>query len=135
MRKLLPILIIMAFVVLGAIGAEQLQCVKANDEGELVVERQAMLADATLRPGIYLVHSEVVAGKHYVHFVEKSKRYEVHAEEAMEQVPLTGMGEANCATEQLTGKAAVTAIYLSEGPAGVRIKKVEIKGEDHAHML
>ena len=32
MRKLWPILIVMAFVALSAIAAEQLQCMEANDK-------------------------------------------------------------------------------------------------------
>ncbi len=135
MRKLWPLLLITAFVVLGASAAEQLQCLRANDQGEIVLERQARVADATLRPGVYFVHSEIVDGKHYLHFVEESKKYEVHAEEAIDQPPLTGIGEANCGTEQLTDKVSGTAIYFIEEPTGVRIRKVEIRGEDHAHLL
>ena len=135
MRKPWPILIVMAFVALGAIAAEQLQCIRANDQGEIVLDRQATVGDATLAAGVYLVHSEVVDGKHYIHFVEESKKYEVHAAEWFEQAPLTGIGEAKCGTEQLTKKASATAIYFAEEPTGVRIKKIEIRGEDHAHIF
>lgn len=134
MRKLWPILIVMAFVALGTIAAE-LQCMKANDQGEIVLDRQATVGDATLRPGVYLVHSEVVDGKHYIHFVEQSKKYEVHAAEWFEQAPLTGIGEAKCGTEPLTKKVSGTAIYFIEEATGVRIKKIEIGGEDHAHIF
>ncbi len=135
MRKLWPILIVMALVALGTSAADQVVVIKANDQGEIVLDRQATVEGATLRPGVYLVHSEVVDGTHYLHFVEESKTYEVHAAEWFEQGALTGMGEARCGTEQLTQKASETTIYLVEEPTGVRIKKVEIRGEDHAHLV
>ncbi len=134
MRKLWPILIVLALVTLGASAGEQ-QCIKANDQGEILLDREVTLGDVRLPPGVYLVHSEVVDGKHYIHFVEESKRYEVHAAEWFEAAPLTRVGEAGVATEQLTEKASGTAIYFVEEPAGLRINKVEIRGEDHAHTF
>lgn len=133
MNKLWLILAIMACVVLGAIASDEMQCIKANDQGEIVLEREARVADATLRPGKYLIHSETADGKHYVHFVEEAKKYEVHAEEALEQTLLTGIGEAKCNAEQIATKASLTSIYFIEEPTG--IKKVEIRGEDHAHVF
>jgi hypothetical protein len=70
MRTVWPILIVITLVALGAIAAEQLQCIKANDQGEIVLGRRATVGDATLYPGVYLIHSEIVDGKHYIHFVE-----------------------------------------------------------------
>ncbi len=135
MRKLWPILTVVAIVALGAMAAEQLQCITANEQGEIVLNRPATMGDARLRPGLYSIHSEVVGGKHYVHFVEESKKYEVHAADWFEQAPLTGIAEAKCGTEQVTQKVSATAVYFVEEPTGVRIRKVEVRGEDHAHIF
>ena len=135
MKKLWFILTIMAFVVLGAIASEQMQCIKANDQGEIVLEREARVADAILPPGKYLLHSETADGKHYVHFVEETKQYEVWVEGAFEQTLSTHVAEAKCDTEKTVTKASLTAIYLIEEPTGMRIKKAEIRGENHVHLL
>ncbi|HYL16964.1 MAG TPA: hypothetical protein VEV41_28280 [Terriglobales bacterium] len=133
MTKLAFVLAVVALAVLGAVAADQMQCLKANAQGEIVLAREAKIADITLPAGRYLLHSETIAGKHYVHFVEETKHFEVHPQ-AFEQTLSAHIAEVKCATEA-SGKASFTAVYFIEGPTGMLIKKAEIKGENHVHVF
>ena len=133
MTKLGFVLAVVALAVLGAVAADQLQCLKANPHGEIVLTREAKIADTTLPAGVYKLHSSTSAGKHYVHFVEETKHFDVHPE-ASEYTLSAHIAEVPCTTE-VGGKASFTSVYFIEDATGMRIKKAEIKGEDHLHVF
>ncbi len=133
MKKIWFILAIMALVVVCAAASDQLQCIKANANGEIVLDREAKVADATLPPGTYLLHSELKDSKHYVHFVEETRQLEVHPE-ASELTFTSHAAEARCTTESGT-TASTTAVFFTETPAGMTIQRAEIKGENHVHVF
>lgn len=133
MSKLWLIPAIVALVVVGATAGDQMQCIKANNKGEIVLDREAKIGDATLPPGTYTLRSGLKDGKHHVYFVEEVKQFEVHPE-AQELTFTTHAAEAPCTAESGT-KATLTAVFYTEIPGGIRIKRAELKGEDHVHVF
>ncbi len=133
MNKLWMVLAIMALVVVSAVATDQLQCIKANDRGEIVLDRSATVAGTILPPGTYTLHSEVKDGKHYVHFVEGSKQLEVHPE-TFEIDFSKHAAETQCTTEPGT-TASTTAVFFTETPSGMQIQRVELQGEGHVHTF
>ncbi len=134
MNKLWFILAVVALVVLGAVASEQVQCIKANEQGEIVLQREARVADKILPPGKYMLHSENAGGKHYVHFVEETRNLDISPESSEQFLP-SHVAEAKANTENATTKPSVNAIYIVEEPAGWRITKTEIRGESHVHVF
>jgi hypothetical protein len=48
MTKLAFVLAVVALAVLGAVAGDPMQCLKANAQGEIVLAREAKIADITL---------------------------------------------------------------------------------------
>ncbi len=134
MNKLWFILAVVALVVLGAVASEQVQCIKANEQGEIVLQREARVADKILPPGKYMLHSENAGGKHYVHFVEEARNLDISPESSEQFLP-SHVAEVQVTTEDAATKFSRDAIYVIEGPAGWRITKAEIRGESHVHVF
>lgn len=130
---LLAAIVFVLLVALVAQSGDQMKCVTANSNGEIVLSQQAHVGSDMLPPGKYLLHSSDANGKHYVHFVEESKQFEVHPE-ASEQTYSTHVAEVTCMKET-ANKPSATAVFYTEADGGMRIIKAQIKGEDHVHVF
>ncbi len=125
--------VIALFVLVTAASSGDMKCIKANRQGEIVIPQEAKIAEAVLPPGNYVLHSTDKDGKHYVHFVEETKHFEVHPETSLQSFQ-THVAEVTCAKENAT-KPSMSAVFYTEEDGVMRIKKAEIQGEEHIHVF
>jgi hypothetical protein len=125
--------IVALIVVVNAASSQEMKCIKANAQGEIVIEQQAMIGNTALPPGKYVLQSSDKDGKHYVHFVEESKHFEVHPETS-EQTFKEHVADVPCLQEH-GEKAKTTAIFYTEEGGMMHIKKAAIQGEEYVHVF
>lgn len=121
------------FVLVNAASSGDMKCIKANAQGEIVTEQQAMIGNTTLPPGKYVLHSSDKDGKHYVHFVEETKHFEVHPESS-EQTFKEHVADVPC-LQEFGKKASTTAIFYTEESGMMHIKRAAIQGEEYMHVF
>lgn len=136
MNKFWLILAIMCFLVLGsALASEDMQCIKANPYGEIVLDQPMMVGNTVMPAGKYMLHSDVAAdGKHSIHFVEETKRMEVHPVTS-EIVYSEHVAQVACGTELGKDIPSTTAVYYTQDASGMHLNRAVIKGEQHVHLF
>ncbi len=83
----------------------------------------------TLQPGRYLLqHTEKRSGGHVMHFVRFSPVYHGGIEPSQRF-------KQECKVEPLPAKATRTRIFLTRANGEERITRIEIKGENVAHLF
>lgn len=130
-RSLVILLILLAgtFAVAGQTGS-----VKVGKKGDIMLSQEAKVGDITLKPGHYQIQHRVVGTDHLIHFTELKG---MHTNPYYETGP-TGTahpGEIKCRLEPMTAKASQTAVYTDDEGGIRRITRVEIKGENVAHVF
>lgn len=97
--------------------------------GVFTLASATKVGDLTLQPGRYLLqHRQERSGGHAMHFVGFSPVYHggIEASQRFEQ---------KCKVESLPARAARTRIFLVKANGGERITRIEIKGENVAHVF
>ena len=108
------------------------QTIKVGKKGEINLPQDAMVGDLMLKAGAYLVQHRVEGNDHFVHFTKMSEAtpnsYSVY--------PKTHEGESKCFIVPLPNKASQTVVVLEKQDDGTyRLKRIEIAGENVAHLL
>ena len=114
-------------------------------KGDVTFTTETRIADITLKTGRNYIEHRVegtlqprrVAG-HYVHFTqvtaeEHQKRQGARA--AIGEYTVAHPGEIQCELEALTKKTSKTTIFTTTGNGIPRITRIEIAGEDVAHIF
>ena len=114
-------------------------------KGEVTLTTETKVADITLKPGRYYIDHRVegtvaprrVSG-HYIHFTEVtpelSQRREA-ARRAFGESAVAHPGEIECALEALSKKASKTTVFTTTEEGITRITRIEIAGENVAHLF
>lgn len=113
--------------------------------GEVTLTTETRIADITLKPGRYYIDHRVegtlqprrVSG-HYVHFTEMTAQEHQKrqgARNAIGEYTVAHPGEIQCVLEALTKKAAKTTVFAATENGVNRITRIEITGEDVAHVF
>ena len=138
MRKS-SLLVILAAVVTSlmfvnvAAAADQ-QIIKVGKKGEMMFNQETKIGDITLKPGHYQMQHRIDSTDHMFHFTELKG---VHRSPYLLSAP-TGEahpGEVRCRLESLTAKASQTAVFVDTEGGVRRITKIEIRGENVAHVF
>jgi hypothetical protein len=113
------------------------QVIKVGNKGEVIFSQPTQLGDVTLPPGNYIFQHRASGDDHFVKFVG-AKEME-HSNTAMTgkhmQVGPTTSGEVKCAVEPLNHKVTQTAIYIDTDSGVRKITRIEIAGENVAHVF
>jgi hypothetical protein len=98
------------------------QQIKVGKKGEMKFAQETRIGDLVLPPGEYRFVHRVHADDHFVHF---------------EQVKNTArdFGEVRCQVEPLSKKVVTTAVYMNTEGGVRRITKIEVAGENVAHIF
>lgn len=128
-------LIVAAIVILSvtiAAAADQ-QVVKVGKKGDIIFTQETMVGDLTLKPGHYQILHRAEGEDHLFHFVElkghnpyqgwQSYRWESHA------------GEVKCRIEAMDAKASETKVMVDTEGGTRRVTRIEIRGENVAHLF
>jgi hypothetical protein len=118
----------------AAIAAEHEHKVKVGKTGEVSFTTETKVGDLTLKPGRYKFDHRVSGADHFVHFTEWSKQYE-HGPIVDVTSPIAHPGEVKCRVEMLTKTISDTTIYTTAEGKAARVTRVEVAGENVAHLF
>ena len=118
----------------AAIAAEHEHAMKVGKTGEVTFDKETKVGDITLRPGRYKFQHRVEGSDHFVRFTEWTKPF-YGATTLFRDTEIAQPGEVKCGIEQLSKKVLQTTIYTIDEGNGARITKVEVEGENVAHIF
>jgi hypothetical protein len=105
----------------------------ANAQGEIILDRPAVVGNTLLPAGTYRVHSHG-SGKQQVHFMQEITITTVHPESSS-VIVYDEAGRIDCEVKDRASAAEVTALHFVEENGTLRIVSAEIKGEAHTHIF
>ncbi len=116
-----------------------------GSKGDVTFTAETRIGDITLKPGRYYIEHRVegtlqprrVAG-HYLHFTEvtaEEHQKRQGAREAIGEYTVAHPGEIQCELQALTKKAAKTTVFTTTENGIYRITRIEIAGENMAHIF
>ena len=112
---------------------EQKQVLKVGKKGDIVFTEATQIGNITLKPGHYSFQHRVADGQHFVEFTELQMVQGRHSTGQL--IGAKQAGEIQCTLEPLKEKATQTAVY-AEMTGGVRkVTRIEVAGENVAHIL
>jgi hypothetical protein len=127
-------LLFVAFMWIGTLalaGQDTSRILKAGKEGKFTLDEKTQVGDVTLQSGTpYVIQHRVIDGVHYVRFQEA---FTGNTETV--QLKPTDLGVMKCTVEPLSKKAGETRIFTEKRSDGLHITKVEVAGEDVAHVF
>ena len=133
----------------GALSAQQHEhktgALAVGPKGEVTFTAETRIAGITLKPGRYYIEHRVEGtvqprrvAHHYVHFTEvtpKEHQKRQGARDAIGEYTIAHPGEIQCELEALEKKASKTTVFTVEENGVRRITRIEIAGEDIAHVF
>ena len=133
--RFLPALLVAAAMLfsnsVAAVAAEHEHALKVGKTGEVTFSKETKVGDMTLKPGRYKFQHRVEGEDHFVHFTEWTKPYPTGSTGAPKAHP----GEMKCRIEPLSKKVSATTIFTVDEGATQRLTKVEVGGENVAHVF
>ena len=134
---LLALAVLAGMVVLNtipAVAAKHEQTLKVGKNGDITLTKETMVGDMMLKPGRYKIQHRVEGEDHFIHFTEVTKANDLYGAGGG-GVPKAHPGEVKCKLEPLSKKAEATAVYTDSEGGMNRVTKVEIAGENVAHLF
>lgn len=115
----------------AAIADEHEHAMKVGKTGDITFDKETKVGDMTLSPGRYKFQHRVEGSDHFVHFTEWTKPIRDYESGAPKAHP----GETKCRIEQLNKKVSQTTVFLETEGTTQRVAKVEVAGENVAHLF
>jgi hypothetical protein len=109
----------------------------AGKNGDVTFTTETRLADITLKPGRYFIQHRLDGTAHYVHLTEVTSKLPLkrRASDAIGEETIAHPGEVECELEPLNKKAGKTSVFTTKENGMSRIVRIEIAGEDVAHIF
>ncbi len=114
-------------------AAEHEHTLKVGKKGDVTFAKETKVGDLTLKPGRYTFQHRVEGDDHFVHFTEVTKGSAYSG--AGGGVPKAHPGEVKCKLEPLSKKVESTTLYYDTEGGVNRLIKVEVAGENVAHLF
>ena len=116
-----------------AVAANREQALKVGKKGDIKLTTETMVGNIMLKPGRYKIQHRVEGEDHFIHFTEVTGPdvYGTHGGGVAKAHP----GEVKCKLEPLPKKAEFTTVYIDSEGGMSRVTKVEIAGENVAHLF
>ncbi len=109
------------------------QALKVGKTGEVDFATETKVGNLTLKPGKYQFQHRVEGSDHFVHFTQVTK---VNPSSGIGGgVPKAHPGEVKCTVEPLNKKLSQTTIYSKKENGFYRVTRMEVRGENAAHLL
>lgn len=122
----------LAFSTASALAGPQKQMVKVGKKGDVTLSQEVMFGEAMLKPGRYIFQHRLVGKDHFVWFTHLSDKNPYFPTAS---APAGHPGEVKCELEPLNHKAERTAIFLQAEGGMQRITRIEVAGENVAHVF
>jgi|DewCreStandDraft_4_1066084.scaffolds.fasta_scaffold05139_14 hypothetical protein len=133
-RFILALLVAVATLLLysgTAIAAQHEHALKVGKTGEVTFDKETRVGDLAFKPGRHKFQHRVEGSEHFVHFTEWTKSHPTGSS----GTPKAHPGEVKCRIEPLSKKVSQTRIYTVDEGAFSRLTKVEVGGENVAHLF
>ncbi len=133
--KLTTLLTILAFLVListASFAADDK--IVVGKKGEILISQPTRFGDVLLPKGHYRMEHRVVGTDHFLHFAELKMRSGQHMTSSAMDVK-HAFPDVKCQTEALTSKVRDTAIHSKFENGEHVVTRVEIRGENVAHVF
>ena len=117
----------------SAIAAGDQNVIKVGKKGEIVLSDTTQIGDITLKPGHYRFQHRVAADEHFVKFTELFMRQGRHT--TGQTIGAKDTGEIKCTVEPLKEKVTRTAVYIDTAAGVSKITRIEVAGENVAHVF
>ncbi len=111
------------------------QVLKVGKMGEMQFSHKTRVGNITLKPGKYQFQHRVEGLDHFIRFTELTKATPAGYLPRDHPQPIGQPGEVKCRVEPLNKKIDRTAVYSERENGGYRITKIEVLGENAAHLL
>ncbi len=109
------------------------QVIKVGKKGEVMFGQDTQVGDLTLKAGHYQMQHRVDGSDHMVHFTEFKGMHNPSAPGG--PASAANRGEVKCRLEPMSAKAKQTAVTVSTEGGARRITRIEIAGENVAHVF
>ena len=120
--------------------------VTVGQKGEVTFTAETRIADIMLKPGRYYLDHRVEGttqprrvAAHYIHFTEVTPAEHQKRQAARDTLGKNAVvshpGEIECELEALEKRAALTTVFTVEENGVRRITRIEIAGENVAHVF
>jgi hypothetical protein len=119
--------------------------VAVGQKGDITLTKETHIADITLNPGRYYIDHRVEGTvtprrveRHFIHFTEVTPKEHLKrqaARDAIGEFTLAHPGEIECTVEALGKKASETKVVTVDENGTRRITRIEIAGENMAHVF
>lgn len=116
----------------AAIAAAHEHALKVGKTGEVNFNKETKVGDVTLKPGRYKFQHRAVGSDHFVHFTKWGKP---NPYGYLMTSPKAHPGEAQCRLEALSKKVSRATVYMTSEGEAMRVTKVEVGGENVAHLF
>lgn len=126
--------IVMLSITIAA-AADQ-QVIKVGKKGDMVFQEPTQVGDITLPPGHYVFQHRVSGNDHFVKFVGAKEMKHAGSSMTMPmQIGPTTSKEIQCTVEPLNQKVQQTAVHLDTSSGVRKVTRIEVAGENVAHVF
>lgn len=126
-------LMVASLTFINAATAADQQVTKVGKKGDTLFTEPTQIGDVTLKPGHYRFQHRVEGNDHFVSFTELQMSQANHVTGS--QIGTKKSGEINCRVEPLDKKLTKTAIYSDSSSGVKKVTRIEVKGENVAHVF
>lgn len=114
-------------------ASSQERTLKVGKNGQMSFDTETKVGDLTLKPGRYRFQHRVEGEEHFVHFTQWTAQNPYRPGES--GAPKAHPGEVHCKVEPLARKVTQTKVSLHKEDGAYRIVRVEVGGENVAHVF
>ena len=139
MKNRKAILVVLAFLILQlwavAFAQTSTNQTKVGKTDDITLSSTTKVGNLTLQPGHYILQHKSSHGTHAMHFVSftpYSGNGKAHTYFGSNR---TDVGNVKCKLDPLNAKIKKTQVFLAEENGVKRISRIEIKGENVAHLF
>lgn len=106
----------------------------AGKKGEIIFSEPHRFGETMLPAGHYRIQHRVSGNDHFIHFTELKMFRNEHIGRSVDNVKDT-YPEVLCKTEPLGRKASQTAVHADDRDGVRQITRIEVRGENVAHIF
>jgi hypothetical protein len=132
MRKMQLLLVLITLIAAVTLAAAQDQIIKAGEKADIQLNQETKVGDVVLKPGHYQIQHRVSGSDHFVQFVAFKGHSTITSSNPASVVDA---GEIKCSVEPLTKKSQQTTVHMTDEAGVRRITRVEIRGDNVAHVF
>lgn len=129
----LSIAVILLLAAVSTTSANDAKKIKVGKTGAITLKAPTNIGALTLPAGRYLVQHRVAGPDHHIHFTFLKENLSPWARARSGTIEMPD--EVGCRLEPMKDKARRTIVFTNQEGGSLRISRIEIKGENVAHVF